>query len=124
MDFSNDPELDGKYLGTITGDFIKITDTLKEASYQLRVRKISDHPIFPISKQFLKVGQLLIGKDEADLQWNFNFSFLENIVGYDIVEEDKIEDFLSTYKDPDEFACLLVIDNEFMNFIYIPYPED
>jgi hypothetical protein len=32
----NDPELNGKYLGTISEDFIKVADTLKEASYQIR----------------------------------------------------------------------------------------
>ena len=28
----NDPELNGKYLGTITSDFVKISDVLKDAS--------------------------------------------------------------------------------------------
>ena len=32
----NDPELSGKYLGTITKDFVKVSDILKEASYQVR----------------------------------------------------------------------------------------
>ena len=124
MDLSNDPELDGKYLGTITSDFIKISDTLKEASYQLRVRKISEHPIFVISKEPIKIGQLLLAKKEADLKWDFYFSFLENIVSLEIVSEDKIDEFLKIYKDPEEFACVLVVDKDFMNFIYIPYPVD
>lgn len=124
MDAGNDPELDGKYLGTITSDFIKISDTLKEASYQLRIRKISDHPIFVISKEPIQIGQLLIAKKEAELQWDVYFSFLENVVSHEIVSEEKIEDFLKTYKDPDEYACVLVVDKDFMNFIYIPYPVD
>ena len=32
----NDPELSWKYLGTISADFVKVSDTLKEASYQIR----------------------------------------------------------------------------------------
>ena len=124
MDAGNDPELDGKYLGTITSDFIKITETLKEASYQLRVRKISDYPIFPISKTPINVGKLLLGQKEADLQWDFNFTFLESLVDQEIIDADKAEDFVSTFKDADEFACLMVIDNDFMNFLYIPFPED
>ncbi len=39
----NDPELDGKYLGTISQDFVIVSDTLKEASYQIRKRKFSEY---------------------------------------------------------------------------------
>lgn len=124
MNSSNDPELDGKYLGSITSDFIKLADTLKEASYQLRSRKISDFPIFPISKEAIEIGQLLIGKKEMDLSWNFNFSFLENLMGMEIVHPEKQEEFVKTFKDPDEYACLLVIDKDFMKFIYVPFPID
>jgi hypothetical protein len=46
MDYANDPELSGKYLGTITKDFAVVSDTLKEASYQIRKRDISKYPIF------------------------------------------------------------------------------
>jgi hypothetical protein len=36
MDYFNDPELNDKYLGTITKDFIVVCDTLLEASAQIR----------------------------------------------------------------------------------------
>lgn len=58
-DMFNDPELNGKYLGTISGDFVKVADTLKEASYQIRVRGFSDYPIFPVCKEEQPIGQLL-----------------------------------------------------------------
>ena len=53
----NDPELNGKYLGTITKDFAIVADTLKEASYQIRKRDISKFPIFIFSKLAL-IGSL------------------------------------------------------------------
>ena len=40
----NDPELSGKYLGTITQDFVLVCNTIKEAAYQMRKREISDYP--------------------------------------------------------------------------------
>jgi hypothetical protein len=46
---NNDPELSGKYLGTISADFVKVADTLKEASYQIRKSGFA-FPIFPICK--------------------------------------------------------------------------
>ena len=120
----NSPDLDGKYLGTITKDFVIIADTLKEAAYQLKVRKISDYPIFVISKESNSIGQLLIGKDEAGLKWDVNFSFLEDFISRMLVKEDRIDAFKQTFKDPEEFCCLFVIDEGFQNFLFIPYPED
>lgn len=122
---NNDPELSGKYLGTITSDFIKVADVLKDASYQLRRRGLSDYPIFVISKSSVHVGQLLLGKAEVDNNnWNYNFSFLDEFIQRGLVAEDKVEDFKVAYKNPDEFCCLFVVDIEFTNFVFIPYPEE
>lgn len=120
----NDPELNGKYLGQISEDFVVVADTLKEASYQIRKRKFSDYPIFPISKIDLPIGQMLIGKEELAINWNYNASYLDEFVQREIVSEDGIEAFKKAYKDPDEFCCLFVVDNDFTNFLFIPYPED
>jgi len=121
----NDPELSGKYLGTITKDFATIADTLKEASYQIRKRGFSEQPIFPIAKNDeIPMGQLLIDKEDAGTMWNYNASFLDEFVQREIVAKDKEAEFKSAYKDPDEFCCLFVIDGAFTKFIFIPYPED
>ena len=65
----NDPELNGKYLGTISQDFVKVADTLKEASYQIRKAGF-EFPIFPITKEQLPIGQVLIPGAALKLEWN------------------------------------------------------
>lgn len=119
----NDPELNGKYLGTISSDFVRVADSLKEASYQIRQGGF-EFPIFAICKTTQPVGQLLINRKDLVLEWNYFASFLNEFVQRELVQPDKEEAFKSTYKDPDEFCCLFVIDKEFTNFVYIPYPED
>jgi hypothetical protein len=119
----NDPELNGKYLGTISQDFVKIADTLKEASYQIRKAGFA-FPIFSISKEPIPIGRLLIGRGELDLQWNYYASFLDEFVQRELVAKDRETDFTETYKDPEEFCCLFVVDHEFTSFVFIPYPED
>lgn len=120
----NDPELSGKYLGTITADFAVVAETLKEASYQIRKRGFSDYPVFPISKTDIPIGQLLIGRKELAAQWNYYASFLDEFVQRKLIAADKVEEFKETYKNPDEFCCLFVVDTDFTSFLYIPYPED
>jgi hypothetical protein len=119
----NDPELSGKYLGTISSDFVKVADTLKEASYQIRKAGFTN-PIFALSKEVIPIGQLLIDKYSQELEWNYFASFVDEFVQRDLIAKDKEEDFASTYKDPDEFCCLFVVDKEFTRFVFIPYPED
>jgi hypothetical protein len=119
----NDPELNGKYLGTISQDFVKVADTLKEASYQIRKAGF-DFPIFPISKEELPIGQLLIPSGPMQLTWNYNASFLDEFIQRELVAADRAEEFKKNYKDPDEFCCLFVVDEAFASFVYIPFPED
>ena len=124
MDISNDPILDVKYLVTVSQDFVKICDHIKEASYQIRKRGFSDFPIFVISKSEIPIGQLLFNKNEIDTIWNYYVTYIDEFVERKIIEAQKLELFKETYKDPDEFCCLFVIDGDFTNFVFIPYPED
>ena len=121
---NNDPELSGKYLGTITQDFVKVSDNLKEASYHIRDRKFSLYPIFAIGKTEIPIGQPLIKAGEIGNSWNYNASFLDEFVQRELVEKDKQAAFEEAYKNTDEFCCLFVVDKEFTKFIFIPYPED
>jgi hypothetical protein len=122
----NSPELvqKGKYLGTITTDFVKVASLLKEASYALRKRKISQYPIFPICKDKTVIGKLLVSRNEKNLEWNYHFSLLEEFIERKLIESDKIESFKEAFRNPDEYCCLFVIDQDFINFMFIPYPED
>jgi hypothetical protein len=124
MDIANDPELNGKYLGTVSRDFVKIADNIKEASYQIRKRGFSDFPIFIISKTEIPLGQLLYKKEEVGTEWNYFVTYLDEFVQRKIIKKEKEEEFKSNYKNPEEFCCLFVVDGDFTNFVFIPYPED
>ena len=120
----NDPDVNGKYLGTITKDFVVVADSLKEASYEIRKRGFSDFPIFAISKTEIPIGQLLISKEELVTQWNYFASFLDEFVQRKLVDEESVKTFKEAYKNPEEFCCLFVVDSDFTNFIFVPYPVD
>ncbi len=120
---TNDPELSGKYLGTISSDFARVSDNIKEASYQIRKAGFV-YPIFPTCANQQPIGQLLISSADFGTHWNYYASFLDEFVQRELVVKDKEQDFKNAYKDPDEFCCLFVIDKVFTRFVFIPYPED
>ena len=121
---ANDPELNVKFLGTITSDFIKISDQLKEAAYQLKSRNISEYPVFVMCRSIQPIGQLLYDSVSQDLDWNYFFAMVEEFVQRGIMDLEGYQAFTQTFKDSDEFCCLFVVDEEFTNFVFIPYPED
>ena len=125
VDFSqNDPELNGKFLGTISSDFIKICDELKEASYQMRSRSISKYPVFVLCRDAQPIGMLLHNRLDHNLEWNYYFSMGEEFLERGILSEAGFENFCASFKDPDEFCCLFVINPDFTSFVYLPFPED
>ena len=103
MDISNDPELNGKYLGTVTQDFVKIADHVKEASYQIRKRGFSDYPIFVISKEEIPIGQLLFKKEEIETTWNYYVTYVDEFVQRKIIQKDKLDLFKVSYKNPEDY---------------------
>ena len=117
-------QLDGKYLGSISSDFILIADLLKEASYQMRVRHISEHPVFVICRTAQPIGSLLLAAGQRELKWNYYVSMLDEFIQRDLVPVDGVDTFVEAYKDPEEYCCLFVVDKGFTNFVFIPYPED
>lgn len=120
---NNDPELDGKYLGTISQDFVKVADILKEASYQIRKNNF-EFPIFPICKVTQSIGQLLLDPEHAGTDWYYYASFLDEFIQRELIDDKRQDEFKASYKNPDEFCCLFVVDREFTNFLFIPFPED
>lgn len=120
---NNDPELDGKYLGTISQDFVKVADTIKEASYQIR-KSGFEYPIFPLCKEKQSIGELLLERKSSGTDWHYYASFLNEFVQRELVAAEREQDFKDAYKDPDEFCCLFVVDPDFTRFLFIPYPED
>lgn len=124
LDDANSPDLNRMLLGQISSDFVKVADTLKEAAYQIRTRGFSEHPVFVASKEAPALGLTLISKGAFENEWVYNASFLQEFVDRTLVGSESVELFKEHYRNPDEFACLFVVHNEFAGFVFVPYPED
>lgn len=124
MDDANSPDLDKKLLGKVSSDFIKVCEHLKEASYQIRKRKFSEFPIFVLALESVDVGNMLFNKSDFSTLYDYKASFIEEFLALEIVGKESEGLFKENYKDPEEYCCLFVIDQNFAGFIYVPFPED
>ncbi|TAH11195.1 MAG: hypothetical protein EAZ14_06860 [Runella slithyformis] len=124
MDDANSPELNKQLMGVVSSDFVKVSEQLREASYQIRKRGFSEHPIFVASQREVELGITLIGNGEFENRWNYRASYLQEFVQRELVGEESVEMFQENYKNADEYCCLFVIEADFAGFIFVPFPED
>ncbi len=124
MDDANSPELNKQLMGVVSSDFVKVSEQLREASYQIRKRGFSEHPIFVASQREVELGITLIGNGEFENRWNYRASYLQEFVQRELVGEESMEMFQENYKNADEYCCLFVIEADFAGFIFVPFPED
>lgn len=125
LDDANSPEINRKLMSQVSVDFVKVAELLREASYQIRKRGFSEHPIFVITRQPTELGQVLYGPGELNENtWTYRASLLDEFVQRRLIGPESVELFKEHYKNPDEYCCLFVIEGDFAGFVYIPFPED
>jgi len=124
MDDANSPELNQKLMGYISQDFIKVSDQLKEASYQIRKRGFSDFPIFIVTNSEVELGALLIDRTELTNNYAYRASFMQEFVDRKLIGEESVLMFTENYKNADEYCCLFALIGDFSGFVFVPYPED
>ncbi|GGM80121.1 hypothetical protein GCM10010967_09870 [Dyadobacter beijingensis] len=124
MDDANSPDLNQKIMGFISQDFIRVADQLKEASYQIRKRGFSEHPIFAVTNNEVDLGVLLIGANELTNRYVYKASYMQEFVDRKLIGEESVLLFTENYKNPDEYCCLFALIGEFSGFVFVPYPED
>ncbi|MCP9767665.1 hypothetical protein EGI22_07050 [Lacihabitans sp. LS3-19] len=124
MDDANSPEINKKLMGKVSSDFVKVSDQLKEASYQIIKRKFSANPIFILTENPVEIGSTYLDINILKNTYEYKMSYLEEFAQRQIIGEESVEFFKENYKDPEEYCCLFVLDEEFAGFIYLPYPND
>ena len=124
MDDANSPELNKKIMGLVSEDFIKVSDQLKEASYQIRKRGFSENPVFVLAYTEVDLGVLLIDAKELENRYSYRASYMQEFVDRKLIGEESVDLFIENYKNPDEYCCLFTLLGDFSGFIYVPYPED
>jgi hypothetical protein len=94
--------------------------TLSKAAQIIMDENVSNYPIFAAHQGELSIGLPLIEKEKHGGNWNINASSLEEFVAKNIVFSEKIDDFRSQFKNPEEFVCIFVLSELGATFNYLP----
>lgn len=111
-------------LDTLKSDLRFYNDALKEVSADIITEDISKYPVFVAHRHRVKLGEMILDKDELERQWSINATTLEDLVIAGVVQPDKVQLFKETYKDPKRFMCIFLVWEKGGNFIWVPYIEE
>jgi len=96
-------------------------DTLKQVALDIRVEGLSEQPIFIAHQHEVSIGEIILDRKDLGTEWTIQASTFEEFLSRGIIQEDKKDVFLYSYKNPDEYACIFVVVPEGANFVFIPY---
>ncbi|MGE6218873.1 hypothetical protein [Nubsella zeaxanthinifaciens] len=109
-------------LVSLEKDLAFYAESIKEVSVEIMVEGISTSPIFVAHQHEVKLGEMILNREELNTNWTIQASTLEEFIEKGVIKPEKKEHFLKNYKKPEEFMCVFVIVPEGANFIFYPYP--
>lgn len=110
-------------LVSLEKDLTFYADSIKEVAVEIMVEGISTYPIFIAHQHEVSIGEVILNRAELNTDWTVQASTLEEFIQKGIVHPDKKEQFLKTYKKPENYMCVFVVVPEGANFVYYPYPK-
>lgn len=108
-------------LKSLQKDLDFYSDSIKEVATEIDVEGISSFPIFVAHQHEMKIGELILDREELGTQWTIHASTLEEFIEKGLITKDKKDLFEKNYKNSSEFMCLFVVVPEGANFVYYPY---
>ncbi len=81
---------------------------------------VSKYPILVVHHDAIELGINFVQRSEETGRWSINASTLEEFATKQLVQDDKVQDFIKAYKDPSEFLCLFVLSDLGAKFIFTP----
>ncbi len=94
--------------------------TLGQVTNAILDQEISKYPIFVFSSASLPVGVYLTAANVDADHWSVYASTLEEFASRQIIQSEKVDGFRQVYKDPDQYFCLFLLQDNTGNFIFLP----
>jgi hypothetical protein len=110
-----------KIIISLKSDLRIYAEMMKEVSNDIIKEGFSTHPIFIASEQELKIGELLLDKNDYAANFHIYASTLEEMVSINLILESKKAAFIQNYKNPKTYMCVMLIANNAASIAFYPY---
>lgn len=99
---------------------IPYKEVLSKACDAILDQEVSNYPIFILSKDTIDVGVPLIDELTGFESWSINASMLEEFTAKQIVQMERVDNFIEIYKDPRLYFCFFIVDQGAAQFVFFP----
>jgi hypothetical protein len=110
-----------KLIDSLNIDLKVYDEMIKEVSADMIVEEFTQYPIFIATEHEVKMGELILEKDDHAATFNIYATTLEEMVEKKLVLETKKAEFIKTYKDPKKFMCVMLLTPSIASFVFVPY---
>jgi hypothetical protein len=101
---------------------LKIYDEMiKEVSSDMIAESFTQYPIFIATEHAVKIGELILEKDDHAATYSIYATTLEEMVENKLVLAEKKAEFIQAYKDPQKFMCVMLLTATIASFVFVPY---
>ena len=115
--------IDEELYKSLHDDLEVCRDYIRQIALGMIRGNVSRYPIF-IAKRGendIDLGLPVINRADFDIAWNINASHLEDFVHKGIVSSERSADFIKSYKNPEMFMCVFMVEEDSASFVFMPY---
>lgn len=118
--------LDEEMYQSLHSDLEVCRDYIRQIAGGMIKGGVSKYPIFVAMRGEMDIdlGLPIVNRNDFDISWNINASHLEDFVNRKLVNPEKANDFIKAYRNPEEFMCVFVAEEEAMSFVFMPYDRN
>jgi hypothetical protein len=119
---SQKPAADSPLL-SLERDLKIFKDSIHEVAVEIMVEGLSSYPIFIAHQHELKLGEVILDRNDLNSEWSIHASTLEEFTERGVIKPELKDRFIKSYKNPNDFMCVFVVVPEGANFVYFPYAK-
>lgn len=110
-----------KTLDLIQNDFLVVSNRLKECIFLISNSEEFEYPIIIATSEKTTIGELAIAANEIGNTLSYYATYLDFLVFNGIIGHEGLANFKEIYDQNSENCCVLVISDDELDVVYIPY---
>jgi hypothetical protein len=113
-----------KIIISLKSDLRIYAEMMHEVALDIVKQGFSHYPVFIATEAEVKLGELILDKNDYAATFNIYASTMEEMLERGLIEENKKQNFVSNYKDPRKFMCVLLVSNGVASIVFYPYQSN
>jgi hypothetical protein len=108
-------------LDSLQDDLAFYAPMIKEVAIEMMKEKFTAYPIFIAHQHEVKIGELILAKEDFARDFSINATTLESVVEAKIILPERKGDFIHNFQNPKTTMCILLVLVSGAHFIFVPY---